>query len=60
MEVTFIWSWFSFWVGFASVFVGGFALAVVFALINAIKQAGTKRRLPAGSLDDFISLRKNK
>lgn len=60
MEITFIWSWFSFWIGFASVFIGGFALVVVFGLANAIKQAGKKRSVPAGSLDDFISLRKNK
>jgi len=37
MEITFVWSWLSFWVGVASVFVGLFAIAVVMAVANAGK-----------------------
>lgn len=37
MEITFVWSWLSFWVGVASVFVGLFSLAVVLAVANAAK-----------------------
>ncbi len=60
MEITFVWSWLSFWVGFASVFVGAFALVVVFGIANAVKQASKKREVPAGSLDDLITWRKTK
>lgn len=51
MEVTFIWSWFSFWVGFVSVFVAAFAIVLIFGLGTAVKQATAKRRL-FGSLDN--------
>jgi hypothetical protein len=37
MEITFVWSWLSFWIGVASVFVSLFALAVVLAVANAAK-----------------------
>ena len=37
MEITFVWSWLSFWIGVASVFVGLFSLAVVLAVANAAK-----------------------
>jgi hypothetical protein len=37
MEITFVWSWLSFWIGVASVFVSLFALAVVLAVANAGK-----------------------
>jgi hypothetical protein len=52
MEVTFIWSWFSFWIGFVSVFVSAFALVLVVALGAAVKQAGQKRKV-FGSLDNI-------
>jgi hypothetical protein len=37
MEITFIWSWLSFWIGVASTFVSLFSLAVVLAVANAAK-----------------------
>lgn len=37
MEITFVWSWLSFWVGVASVFVGLFSLAIILAVANAAK-----------------------
>jgi hypothetical protein len=60
MEITFVWSWFSFWVGFASVFVGSIALILALGIANAVKQSGKKREIPAGSLDDLITWRKTK
>jgi heme/copper-type cytochrome/quinol oxidase subunit 2 len=35
MEITFLWSWLSFWIGFASVFV----LVIVFAMFVAVRQS---------------------
>lgn len=40
MEITFIWSWLSFWTGFASVFV----LAIVFTIFAALSQAAKKKK----------------
>lgn len=61
MEITFVWSWFSFWIGFASVFFVSFALMVILGLRNAVKQASKKKQMPtAGSLDDLITWRKTK
>jgi hypothetical protein len=60
MEITFVWSWFSFWIGVASVFVGSIILILIFGIKNAVKQAKNKREIPAGSLDDLITWRKNK
>lgn len=40
MEITFIWSWLSFWVGFASVFV----LAIVLTVLGALVQASKKKK----------------
>jgi hypothetical protein len=37
MEITFVWSWLSFWIGVASSFVGLFALVVLLAVVNASK-----------------------
>ena len=37
MEITFLWSWLSFWIGFASVFVLVIALIILFAAIQAGK-----------------------
>ena len=52
MEVTFVWSWFSFWIGFVSVFVAAFSLVLVIGLGAAVKQAGQKRKV-FGSLDNI-------
>jgi hypothetical protein len=40
MEITFLWSWLSFWIGFASVFV----LAIVITILGALIQASKKRK----------------
>jgi hypothetical protein len=52
MEITFVWSWLSFWVGFVSVFVAAFALVIFFGLGAAVKQATEKRKV-FGSLDNI-------
>lgn len=59
MEVTFLWSWLSFWLGFASFFLLVFFSILIFGIRNAVKQA-KKNKIPAGSLDDFIGWGKNK
>lgn len=59
MEITFIWSWLSFWLGFASFFLLSIASLMFFAVRNAVKQS-KKGKVPAGSLDDFIGWSKNK
>lgn len=60
MEITFVWSWFSFWIGVASVFVTSFTLVIILGVANAMKQAKKKSEIPAGSLDDLIAWRKSK
>ena len=40
MEITFLWSWLSFWIGFASVFV----LAIVLTILAALVQASKKKK----------------
>lgn len=61
MEVTFVWSWFSFWIGFVSVFASLFVLLFLFVVRNALKQAKKANTIPtAGSLDDLITWRKSK
>lgn len=52
MEITFVWSWLSFWIGVASVFVAVFALVLIIGLGSAVKQSAEKRRV-YGSLDDL-------
>ena len=60
MEITFVWSWLSFWVGFASVFVSGFVLLFVVAILASIKRARKNQTPMSGSLDDLISWRKER
>jgi hypothetical protein len=38
MEITFLWSWLSFWIGFASVFVLVIVLTIFVALVQASKR----------------------
>jgi hypothetical protein len=40
MEITFLWSWLSFWIGFGSVFV----LAIVLTILAALIQASKKKK----------------
>ncbi len=40
MEITFVWSWLSFWIGFGSVFV----LAIVLTILAALAQASKKKK----------------
>jgi hypothetical protein len=57
MEITFIWSWFSFWIGLASAFVGSFLLLLVIAFGQFVKQKAIKRRAEdvfGSGLDDFL------
>mgnify|MGYP007049614991 CR=1 FL=1 len=60
MEITFVWSWLSFWLGFASFFLLVFISVLFFGIRNAVKQAKRNNMPAAGSLDDLITWRKNK
>jgi hypothetical protein len=54
MEITFLWSWLSFWIGFASVFV----LAIVLTILAALVQSSRKRRnseAPLTGLEEWAS-----
>jgi hypothetical protein len=54
MEITFLWSWLSFWIGFGSVFV----LAIVLTILAALVQASKKRRnseAPLTGLEEWAS-----
>jgi hypothetical protein len=52
MEITFLWSWLSFWIGFASVFVLAIVLTVFAALIQASKK---KKNAPLTGLEEWAS-----
>jgi uncharacterized membrane protein len=57
MEITFIWSWFSFWVGVVSSFVGIFLIILVVAISQFKKQQDNKKRAEdvfGSGLDDFL------
>lgn len=41
MEITFLWSWLSFWVGFASVFVVLLAIVIVLSTVQGLKRKDT-------------------
>ena len=54
MEITFLWSWLSFWIGFASVFV----LAIVLTILAAIAQGSRRKRnseAPLTGLEEWAS-----
>jgi hypothetical protein len=53
MEITFIWSWLSFWIGFASVFVLSIVLVILLAAGQAAKK-GKNKSDPLG-LDDWAA-----
>jgi hypothetical protein len=52
MEITFLWSWLSFWIGFASVFVLVIALTIVFAVLQAAKN---KKKANLTGLEEWAS-----
>jgi len=57
MEITFIWSWVSFWVGVASSIIGLFFVALVISFRQFAKQRNEKKRaekLFGSGLDDFL------
>jgi hypothetical protein len=54
MEITFLWSWLSFWIGFASVFV----LVIVLVILAALIQTSRRRRnaeAPLTGLEEWAS-----
>jgi hypothetical protein len=57
MEITFVWSWLSFWIGAASAVVGLFLILLVVAFGQFSKQRNEKKRaekLFGSGLDDFL------
>lgn len=54
MEVTFVWSWFSFWIGVASVFIASFALLIVLGITNALNQ-GKKKKEQMDSMEKMFA-----
>jgi hypothetical protein len=57
MEITFVWSWLSFWIGAASAVVGLFLILLVIAFGQFSKQRNEKKRaekLFGSGLEDFL------
>lgn len=52
MEVTFLWSWLSFWLGVASVFAAVFVFMLIVAISTAVKRS--KSKAMPNSLDDIF------
>lgn len=52
MEITFLWSWLSFWIGVASVFAAIFVFMLIVAISTAAKRSKNKG-IP-DSLDDIF------
>lgn len=52
MEITFLWSWLSFWIGVASVFAAIFVFMLIVAISTAAKRSKSKG-IP-DSLDDIF------
>jgi hypothetical protein len=55
MEITFVWSWLSFWIGVASVFMLSFTLMLFVALAQ-----GVKKKKSASDLLDLEWARESK
>jgi hypothetical protein len=57
MEITFVWSWLSFWIGVASAVVGLFLILLLVAFKQFTKQKQAKKRAEdvfGSGLDDFL------
>jgi CHASE1-domain containing sensor protein len=57
MEITFVWSWLSFWIGVASTVVGLFLTMLLVAFRQFAKQRSAKKsaeKLFGSGLDDFL------